>query len=237
MTTDIAAAPAPAAAAPFSAASLAAPAQAAAPEPASNDQPAAATDTPPDGEAPALKMPAKDASPEEWAAFYNQLGRPETPDAYELPLPEGDDGAFAKQIAPILHKHGLTGEQTKGLAADWNNIVADITAQNEAAEIQQMQAMDAKNRAEEVQLKNEWGQNFDANMHFAKLAVGQFFPKDQAADVISAIESKIGYKATIQFMHNIGKGLGEHDAAGLGSNNGEGGGVKSLAERLYPNTK
>ena len=66
----------------------------------------------------------------------------------------------------------------------------------------------------------------------SKQAVQQFLPKGKEADVISAIESKLGYKETIKFLHSIGKGLAESDAAGLGSNNA-GAPAKSLAERMY----
>jgi hypothetical protein len=203
--------------------------------------PAAAAPAPADGapaaaageQAPAaLVMPGKDATPEDWSAFYAQIGRPETPEGYELPLPEGDDGAFAKQMAPVLHKHGVTAEQAKGLAADWNAMVAAQVADMDKADADAAIAMNAKNVAEAAALKNEWGQAHEANMHFAKLAVQQFMPTDKAGDVIAAIESKIGYKATIEFLHGIGKGLGEHDAAGMGANNS--GPTKSLAERLYP---
>lgn len=181
----------------------------------------------------ALTMPGKDATAEDWAAFYTQLGRPETAEGYELPLPEGDDGAFAKQVAPMLHKHGITAEQAKGLAADWNAMQA---AQNEAAtaaEQARITAMDTKNRAEAETLKSEWGQEHDANMHHAKQAVAQFLPKEQAGDIIASIESVVGYKATIQMLHAIGKGLAEHDAAGLGAKTG--GEAKPLANRMYPN--
>lgn len=179
-------------------------------------------------------MPGKDATPEDWSAFYAQIGRPETPEGYELAVPEGDNGAFAKQMAPILHKHGVTAEQAKGLAADWNAMVTAQIAEMDAADAAAAVAMNSRNVAEAAALKNEWGQAHDANMHFAKLAVQQFMPADKAGDVIAAIESKIGYKATIEFLHGIGKGLGEHDAAGMGSNNAGAGVTKSLAERLYP---
>lgn len=179
-------------------------------------------------------MPGKDATPEEWSAFYAQIGRPETPEGYELPVPEGDNGEFAKSMAPILHKHGVSAEQAKGLAADWNAMVAAQVAEMNAADAAAAAAANAKNAAEATALKNEWGQAHDANMHFAKLAVQQFIPSDKAGDVIAAIESKLGYKATIEFLHGIGKGLGEHDAAGMGSNNSTP--VKTLAERLYPST-
>lgn len=177
-------------------------------------------------------MPSKDATSEEWAAFYAQIGRPETPEGYELPVPEGDSGEFAKQMAPVLHKHGVTAEQAKGLAADWNAMVAAQVAEMNAADAAAAAALNAKNTAEATALKNEWGQAHDANMHFAKLAVQQFIPSDKAGDVIAAIESKLGYRATIEFLHGIGKGLGEHDAAGMGANNSSP--VKSLAQRLYP---
>lgn len=195
--------------------------------------PESRTDAGSDGGAEeALTMPGKDATPEQWAEFYGKIGRPETPDAYELPLPEGDDGAFAKEMAPILHKHGITAEQAKGLAGDWNAMVAAQQQQAQAAEQQAAQAAHVQNTAEATALKAEWGQQFDTNMHHAKQAVQQFLPKDKAAETISALESKLGYKATIEFLHNIGKGLGEHDAAGMGANNA-GTPQKSLADRLY----
>lgn len=180
----------------------------------------------------ALTMPGKDATPEQWAEFYAKIGRPETPEAYELPLPEGDDGAFAKEMAPILHKHGITADQAKGLANDWNVMVSAQQQQAQAAEAAAAQAAHIQNTAEAAELKTAWGQQFDANMHHAKQAVQQFLPKDKAAEMISALESKLGYKATIEFLHNIGKGLGEHDAAGMGANNAGTSG-KSIADRLY----
>jgi hypothetical protein len=179
----------------------------------------------------ALVKPGKDATPEEWSAFYAQIGRPDTPEGYELPVLPGDDGSFAKEMAPVLHKHGVTADQAKGLAADWNAMVAAQVAAMDKADADAAAAMNAKNTAEAASLKNEWGQAHEANLHFAKLAVQQFMPADKAGDVISAIESKLGYKATIEFLHSIGKGLGEHDAAGLGVNNSVL--AKSLAERLY----
>jgi hypothetical protein len=208
------------------------PAAAAGAAPAPAADPAADPAKPAEPAPVALTMPGKDATPEEWSAFYAQIGRPETPEGYELPVPEGDDGDFAKQMAPILHKNGLTAEQAKGLAADWNAMMAAQLAELEAADVAHATAMNVKNTAEAAELKNEWGQAHDSNMHFAKLAVQQFMPADKAGDVIAAIESKLGYKATIQFLHGIGKGLGEHDAAGMGANNSAP--PKTLAERLYP---
>lgn len=233
MSEATTAAPAAApAAAPLTAASAlietpAAPApDAAATPPGDAPAPDAAPDAP-----PVLTMPGKDATPDEWAAFYTAIGRPETPDGYEMEVPDGDDGAFAKEVAPLLHKAGVTAEQAKVLSQGWNEMREKALAATAAAETQRLQAAHTQNTAEAAALQNEWGQQHEANMHFAKLAAKQFLPADKAGDVISAIESKIGYKATIQFLHSVGKGLGEHDAAGMGQPNGQG--RKSAAEILY----
>lgn len=223
------AAPDAAPAAPLSAAAALAPA----PAPAPSD-PAAAAAAPalPDG---ALLMPGADAKPEDWAAFYNKLGRPETPDAYEMEVPEGDDGAFAKQVAPLLHEAGITGEQAKILSKGWNQMKISAEATLAQAAQDAATAQHTQNVAEETALKNEWGQQFDANMHHAKQAVSQFLPKEHAGDIIAAIESKVGYRKTIEMLHSIGKGLGEHDAAGLST--GVDGTDTPLANRMYPNLK
>jgi hypothetical protein len=227
-------APAPApSAAPVTAASalMADPAAAA----AAAATPAPADPAPPaDPAAPAtLVMPGKDATPEQWSEFYAAIGRPETPEAYELPVPEGDTGEFAKEMAPILHKHGITADQAKGLAADWNAMMAKQSEAMAAADAAHAQAMNTKNTAEAQSLKNEWGPAHTENMELARRAIRQFIPTEKAGPTIAAIESALGYKGTIQLLHSIGKGLGEADAAGLGNNNA-GVAVKPLAERLWP---
>lgn len=219
------AAPAEPAAAPAAAAPVAAPAAAPSEPPATTEQ----------AEPTAVKLPGKDATPEDWAAFYKAIGAPDSADAYKLPVPEGDDGAFAKTASEWFKDAGVLPQQAEKLAGKWNEFVTAQIAESEKAEADRIAALNAKNTAERQELQNEWGQRTTENMEFAKRAATQFFPKDNAAQVISAIENVLGYKATIQMLHNIGKGLGEHDAtAGLGSATG-GQPAKSLAERMFKN--
>ena len=177
------------------------------------------TDEPKTIEAPPVTLPGKDATPEEWAAFYGAMGRPETPEAYELPLPDGDDGAFANTMKPLLHKHGLSAEQAKGLAADWNELTAGMAAEQAKAEAAAELAQHSKNTEEAAELANEWGKSNTQNMEFAKRGIAQFVPGDaaQKTEVIAAVERVLGYKETIKFFHGIGKGLSEGGAAGLDS--------------------
>jgi hypothetical protein len=190
-----------------------------------------ATVAPTEPQAPALALPAKDAPPEAWAEFYKQIGAPDKAEAYELPVPEGDDGKFAKTAAEWFKDAGLLPQQAQALASKWNEFTAAQAAATEAAEAQRIAQLDTRNKAEEQALKTEWGQQHDANMELARRAVRQFVPGDKAADVVSALEDKLGYAETIKLMHAIGKGLGEHDAPGLGKPVAPA--RKSAAEILY----
>lgn len=220
---DPAATPPAAAPAPAPAAAPAAAAPAAGDPPAADPAAAAAE--------PVVKLPGKDATPEQWAEFYKAVGAPDTPEAYALPVPEGADGEFAKTAATWFKDAGLLPQQAQALAGKWNEFTAAQAAAAEAAETQRIAQLDQRNKAEEASLKTEWGQSHDANMELARRAVRQFIPSEKAGDVIAALEDRLGYAETIKLMHSIGKGLGEHDAPGLGRAPAPG--RKSAAEILY----
>lgn len=185
-------------------------------------------------EAPAVKLPGKDATPEQWAEFYKQIGAPDKAEAYELPLPEGDSGEFAKTASEWFREAGLLPQQAKALAIRWNEFTLAQQKAYEVSEQARIQALDAKNKEEDASLRTEWGQKHDGNLELARRAARQFFPKDKVSDVVTALEDKLGYAETIKLLHSIGKGLAEHDAPGLGQQTG--GGRKSIAEVLYGGT-
>lgn len=68
-----------------------------------------------------VKLPGKDATPEEREAFFNKLGRPEKQDGYQFTapkeMPEGlpYDGEKAKSFKDMSHKLGLTQAQATAL--------------------------------------------------------------------------------------------------------------------------
>jgi hypothetical protein len=183
-------------------------------------------------EQPALKVPGKEATPEEWQAFYKQIGAPESAEAYELPTPEGDDGQFAKTAAEWFKDAGVLPQQAQLLATKWNEFTAAQAAAAEQAQQAEIRALHEKNTAEKADLDNEWGQRAPENYEFARRAARQFFPAEKAEDVIAAMESVLGYKGTVQLLHGIGKGLGEHDAT-VGMGNATSGAKRSAAQILY----
>lgn len=177
-----------------------------------------------------MSIPAADASPEDWAKFYRAIGAPENAEGYELPVPEGEDAAFSQTAAQWMAEAGLLPQQAKALAEKWNAFVAEQKTKGgetaAAAEAARVAAQQAEATRQDQALRNEWGAQHDANLSVAKRAAQQFLSPhvkaEGVADVMDAIEAKVGYAATIKFFHAIGKGLMTGQAHGLGGEGGQG---------------
>jgi hypothetical protein len=150
-----------------------------------------------------ILAPKSDDDADGWNAIYNRLGRPESPDKYELPVPEGDDGSFAQSVAPVLHELGLTTKQAKGLAEWWNKA---STSRIEAAD----EAFSKQSEAEYAALKGEWGAAAAQNEELAKRAVLKF-SKEAGIDeaTFDAMERAIGTAKVMKLFHSIGSSFAE----------------------------
>jgi hypothetical protein len=146
-------------------------------------------------------LPGEKSTPEEKAAFYAKLGRPETPDGYEITkptdLPESIpyDPALASEFSKFAHANGLTKEQAKGSWDFYFNLAREgreleIKAQNESVD----------------KLKTEWGVNFAGNKTIAEIAFKNY--GKEAVDLLN--EAKIGsmrlgdHPAFLKVFHRIG---------------------------------
>ena len=150
-----------------------------------------------------ILAPKSDDDADGWSAVYNRLGRPESPDKYELPVPEGDDGSFAQAVAPVLHELGLTSKQAKGLAEWWNQTSAQrIEAESES--------FSAKSEAEYKELQKEWGAAAAQNEELAKRAVLKF-SKEAGIDetTFDAMERAVGTAKLMKLFHSIGSQFAE----------------------------
>lgn len=73
-----------------------------------------------------LVRPDDNAPEEKWNEFFNQVGRPDSPDKYELKKPEDfPEGLnlpdpYLKFLGESFHKNGLTKKQAQGLFAALN---------------------------------------------------------------------------------------------------------------------
>lgn len=147
----------------------------------------------------AIVPPKDDASPEDFAAFYNKLGRPETADGYKLPVPDGDSGDFAKTASTWFHEAGLNSKQAEVLAGKWNEFQSTIADQ-------QQEEMAQKAEIDIQDLKKTWGDKFEANSELARRAIRE---SGLTSEEGQAIERAIGVKKAAEVFATLGKQFAE----------------------------
>jgi len=157
-----------------------------------------------------VPIPDENASPEEWDKFYEKLGRPKTPDEYEIKL----DGVqaneeFLNNYKQWAHKVGLNKQQAAELAKHYAEFENQYVARLQQDFISRVK--EAK-----MNLANEWGQNYERNVKAAERALMA------AANEIDGLQDWLeasGAKADpvfVKLMHFFGRGLAEDTLKGGG---------------------
>ena len=157
-----------------------------------------------------VPIPDENASPEEWDKFYEKLGRPKTPDEYEIKL----DGVqaneeFLNNYKQWAHKVGLNKQQAAELAKHYAEFENQYVARLQQDFISRVK--EAK-----MNLANEWGQNYERNVKAAERALMA------AAGEIDGLQEWLdasGAKADpvfVKLMHFFGRGLAEDTLKGGG---------------------
>jgi len=149
-------------------------------------------------------LPTADNAPE-WAQIYDRLGRPENAEGYKLPVPDGDDGAFAKVAAAKMHELGLSAKQGQALAAWWNEQAGSATSQQAAAD-------EAALAADHAALERDWGNERAARTELARRAA-KTLDIDEAA--MNALEKVAGFSGVMKAFAKIGDMLREDKAEGF----------------------
>ena len=144
---------------------------------------------------------------ESWDHVYNQLGRPDRSDGYDLG--EDDEGVL-DDFKQFSHDIGLTQHQAENILGAYNDI------QEQEAENFQQSIKDLEVHST-IELQKEWGKNFEGNMDYAKRAYSQF-----ATPGLSEVLDETGlgnHPEMIRAFSKIGQLLGEESLAvgtGLG---------------------
>jgi hypothetical protein len=160
-----------------------------------------------------LLKPQQNWKPEQWSGFYRELGRPENPDGYSFKPGENHpkevpiDEARLKEAKKALYDAGLTDKQASGVLQYYlDTTVRQYQTATQAAETAKQQAM--------IELKNEWGANYDANINTAKAVVQKFAAGNQAfQDKIDEVGND---PAFIKLFAAIGKAMLDDTAPGQG---------------------
>lgn len=160
----------------------------------------------------------------------DQTAKPESADAYKLPVPEGQDGAFATEAAKWMHEAGIPVAQAQALATKWNEYQAGQAAAADLARQQQ-------GEADVAALRKEWGGQYDANVELGKRAVRTFGADEQTLEKIS---KALGDGETLRLFHRIGKHLGEGTLIPAGGERGAttpANPETARAARMFPSMK
>ncbi|WP_052741659.1 hypothetical protein [Kiloniella litopenaei] len=183
-----------------------------------------------------LKLPSEGASEDEIDAFYAALGVPETPDGYELEVPEElsaqhskeDWNAYTGAISELSHALGLSPEQAQVLAD------MDLQAKTQSMEnLEREQQQYLSQQIEETTqtLREEWGSKMDVNVRTANRAL-----KALGGSELEGVLSEAGIlndPVVIRAFHKAGLSLVEDSSpGGAGATRRN----RSAAEILYPSS-
>ncbi len=117
-------------------------------------------------------IPGKEATEQDWQNFYSKIGRPESPDKYEVKDAQGKDLMDAA-FKTIAHKNGLTANQVKALVQWDAERMGGMQKQTETAQMAQLrdsvQAYTEKLGGEE---------KFKATVDKARIAVRELAPPE-----------------------------------------------------------
>lgn len=157
-----------------------------------------------------MVLPKDDQDTETLGKIYDRLGRPGNPEDYKLPVPEGDQGEFAKVAASKFHELGLSSKQGQALA-EWFN--------GHGAQLQQQQEAQFERQRDEdfAKLEQEWGPEFNTRAEIARRAMREagLSPEEGAE-----LERTLGVHKAAKAFEFFGKLFTEHGAKGFENSGG-----------------
>lgn len=161
-----------------------------------------------------LPAPREDWKESEWNDFYKRLGRPEQPDGYKpVEFPEQVrslvDPEGVKQWDSVFHKAGLTEAQRAIVLDHYSQNLTQVTESQRAAQTQAIETGLAT-------LRQEWNDDFDANLEIANVAFRKVAPQ-ALQDLINQDKSLANHPGVLTLFHQIGKEMLDSDARGGGA--------------------
>jgi hypothetical protein len=156
-------------------------------------------------------LPGPDADETAMGEFYTKLGRPEKPDGYELPVPDGDDGRMSEWAKGVFHEAGLSDKQATAISEKWNAYVGGMQGQASEAEA-------ARGDEAEAALRREWGAAYDQKVAQVDNAAVKLGMNEEQ---LAGLRSSMGPADAMKFVANLAEQMGEasFDNDGVSENN------------------
>ena len=168
-----------------------------------------------------VELPGVDADAAAMDAFFNKLGRPDSPDKYNLNMPDTGDKQLADWFRGKAHESGLTDKQAASLFNAWNEM-----STSRLQEMMDQQQADSEKAI--ADLKKEWGQGYDAQIDMGKRAANAL---GYDAEQLNAIEDKLGTADMLKLFATLGSKMGEPNFEGSGRSGDSGFGLTPAAAK------
>lgn len=123
-----------------------------------------------------IPLPNKHATDEDWNQFYSRLGRPDTPEGYEVqytPPAEGYEATNLPGFQEAAYKAGLNSNQAQQLLNWYSGLETAAIETNEAAS-------EMHRTTAEQDLRQDWGLAYDKKLSEANGVFQKFFGSDMA---------------------------------------------------------
>lgn len=180
-----------------------------------------------------IAIPKEDAKPEEWDGVYGKLGRPESPDKYNLVLPKADKIAWQddriKAFKETGFKNGLNHKQMHGILDLYANMIETDD-----------KLMETGKQAALQELSKEWGPQesvgYQKNMALVGRAV-DLYGGPEAKEFFNAVTEVGNHPVLVRMIAKMAADLDEADYLG----GAEGGGgmtpdeAKAKIAEIYAN--
>lgn len=166
-------------------------------------------------------VPAEDAKPEQWDAWFKQIGRPENPADYGVPVVEGVPKEYIEKIGEVgtLQKILHAGGVNKVMA---NSILSNLIKQTYTAEQAENQAAEA---AHEKLMNETFKQDRQAVTENGKRYLAANLPAN-VVPFLSQLDDK-QLAVVLAITDSVVKKFGQEDAFRGGNNTPAGGGVET----------
>lgn len=154
-----------------------------------------------------IKMPKEGES---WDAVYDKLGRPESPDKYEIDLGENVpqiDEQRLNTFKSLAHELGLNNEQAQKIAEADSQYAQQFMQQHQ-------EQINEQHQVELNELEKEWGSAFEERTELGRRFIRQNLPSDveDKEGMLNSIEQAIGPRAMLKLFASAGeKGLSRED--------------------------
>lgn len=162
-----------------------------------------------------IRVPGKDAKPEDVASFKKALGAPEKAEDYKFPAPEGreetdSEKALGAKIATVLHSHHVPLAAAGELHGVVKEAALAIEAENERLAVE-------GRATSEAALRKEWGADFEGNVQLSARAAhafgGEEFKQFLNTTMVNGV--KLGdHPQFLKVFGKVGRRMGEGDFIG-----------------------